>query len=123
MGRLNLAHGMFVAMDKNNSEIYIEFIEFDQDHFELLKLKEKEVLFATNINEFTRISNNPSWYACKFCDAKDICQSSGSIESNCRTCNNVQKQVDGEWYCVKRGNISSEEQETPCDEYCISDMW
>ena len=123
MGRLDLKFGMFVSMDKNTSELYMEFIPFDEDSFDDLECIEYSVITATNIGEFPRISNNPTWFQCKFCDAKDICQSSGSIESNCRTCNNVQKQVDGEWYCVKRGNISSEEQETPCDEYCISDMW
>lgn len=124
MGRLKLSHSMFIAMNKNTSELYIEFVEFDPTHYELLKIKENEVLNAEHINEFPPISTNPSWFECKFCRARPQCFNNAAIEKNCRTCENSEIQEKGIWRCLISGKrLSVEEQIEGCDMWELGDMW
>jgi len=124
MGRMELDFAMFVALDKNTSDLYFEIVPFDKEHYEELLDRENNILYAQHINEFTRISDNPSWFMCKFCDAKDICHSGGVVESNCRTCEYGEIHLEGKWFCGKsKDELSVEEQLVGCMEYQKADMF
>ena len=124
MGKLELEQTLFIAMDKNTSEIYVEIIKFDEYTYEMLLAKEEEAIDAIHINHFPRISENPSWYQCKFCDAKDVCHQGIKPEQNCRTCNNVEIRDGGVWWCTYHDHLlTAQEQEDGCPKYTISELF
>ena len=125
MGRLGLSIGLFVAMNKNTSELYTEMIPFDANHFDDLVCREQNIILAQNINEFPKINNNPSWYQCKFCDAKYVCHHEAKVEMNCRTCEHSEIHNEGRWWCPQNAVfLDCEEQKTGCSKYKLDeDMW
>lgn len=48
-----------------------------------------------------KISENPSWYQCKFCDYHSLCHGSALPQVNCRTCaySTATLKGDAEWIC------------------------
>jgi hypothetical protein len=126
MGKLGLSNTLFAMMDKNTSELYIEFIEYDEYEFERLLEIEQDVVLAKNVNEFMRVSNNRSWYACKYCAANGVCHSGVAPEKNCRTCQFSVPVVGGKWQCEYFNapkELSVEEQEAGCIKYELSEIF
>lgn len=124
MGKLGLKKTLFICMDKNTSDIYIEIIKFDEYTYEMLLAKEEEVIDAVHINTFPRISNNPSWYQCKFCDAKEVCHGGGMPVVSCRTCQHVQIHDEGKWACgLYEEWLDTAAQEKACDDWAVSEMF
>jgi hypothetical protein len=110
MGYLGLKEALFVSMNKNTQELYIEEIPYDLHFFKMLQVQEKQIIDTADVDEFTRIGYNASWHECRFCSATDICHSGGEMERNCRTCK-LSKPVDnGAWVC-------DQEFGTMCSEY------
>jgi hypothetical protein len=124
MGKLDLDKAMFVSLDKNTSDLYIEFVHFDEYEYEHLIDREEDIIEAKHINEFPRISNNPSWFNCKFCDAKEVCHSGITPEKNCRTCDHAELCDEGVWYCrVHKEDQSVEDQEHGCEMWNLSEVF
>lgn len=124
MGRLNLAFGLYVAMNKNNSELYLEMLPFDTIHYTELVDKEMSVLTMENINQFPRISTFSNWHECKWCNAQGTCHHNELVEENCRTCEYVEIQEDGEWVCLQsQCLLSTEAQVTGCGLYKLGSKW
>lgn len=124
MGEMDLRFGLFAAMDKNTSDLYVEFVPYDEDHHMELKMKADDILSATHINEFPKIGSNPSWFQCKFCDAKDVCHGGGVIEKNCRTCQHSLMLPEGMWECLYQPcELNDEEQARGCSHHQYSDKW
>lgn len=124
MGRLELEFGLFVAMNKNTSELYFEKLPFDQVVFETLCDTEVDVLMATHIEEFPRLSNYPNWHQCKFCEAQDVCHNEAPVKENCRTCEHAEMREPGQWVCLQSEvNLTPKMQEEGCGIYERSSMW
>ena len=65
---------MFTVMNKNNSEIYIELIDFNQNLAQTTSDKAVNILEATKANEILpRIAQNDDFYLCKMCDFYQTC--------------------------------------------------
>lgn len=125
MGRLELNFGLFVSLDKNTSDLYTEILPFDEEHYEILVERERNVISADHIDEFPKIGTNPSWFACKFCDYREVCHGNQEIARNCRTCEHAGMGSKGTWMCTKSGmvELSIPEQTEGCDRYVQDDMW
>jgi len=125
LGKLKLLHSMYVVLNKNTCELYIEFVKYDHTHYLLMEMKGKEIIEATRINEFMKLSKNESWYECKGCDAREVCHKNAKIPSNCRTCKNVEKHSEGEWVCSINNYkvLSLTEQKKGCDQWDLAAMW
>lgn len=124
MARLGIPFALYMALDKNTSEIYTEIVPFDEPCFLNHKDLELHILQCDHIEEFPRISSNPSWFACKFCDFKHICHDGDLIAENCRTCDSSSMVEGGTWHCaIKNKELSVEDQAAGCSEYVLSEMW
>ena len=124
MGRRGLSNAMYVMMDKNTSDLYVEFIPFDKDHFESMEEREIEVFSAEHINEFPRIASNPTWYTCKFCPASDVCHKGEMVERNCRTCDKSEMREEGKWVCLEsQVELLVEAQEAGCGVWEVGEKW
>lgn len=120
MGHLELSKGLYVAKNKNTSEIHVRVIDFDAGHFDDLRRKEVEVVTADTL--LPRIGNdNITWFECKMCNAKDVCFDRKQPDRDCRNCKNVDVEQGGVWRCT----ISGEQLDKliPCEAYSIGEMF
>jgi hypothetical protein len=77
-------------------------------------LKEKAARIIESSRAPVRISGDPSWYECKWCDHHAVCHQGTLPPANCRTC--LYSTADaGEWLCSKWGKgLSLAEQREGC---------
>lgn len=106
MGWSAMKRAAYFAVCKDTDEIYIERIEFDQVSFERDRAKALRVISAGVPP--ARISNDPSWFECKFCDHHAVCHVGRAPMVSCRTCvHSTPLSVDdatasnGAWDCDK----------------------
>lgn len=101
--RLNLRYCLYIAVNKEDDDLDVEMIELDWD------LADAEINKAEKIvnSPFRppRISDNPSFWKCKFCDAQPVCQLGVPVVKNCRSCYFADAMPDKQWRCNKWGKI------------------
>jgi len=124
MGALGLTKCMAVVMNKNNSEIYSEIIDYKPQIWERAQEKAERIICSDRPDTSTRRSekdwrmkNEPSVY-------KDIYYGRRLPESgNCRNCVHVKPLTDSNgavWLCKKRNHaLSLDEQRIGCEKH----MW
>lgn len=101
---LEIRYGLYVAVNKNDDEIYFEFVELDWNKASELEKKAADIIYAKLPPP--RINENPSYWKCKWCtDFKNICHDNASIEKNCRSCVFASPGEKAEWVCEKYGEI------------------
>jgi len=81
--------------------------------------KAERVVTATEPME--KISQNPAWYQCKFCDHHPVCHLGQVPAVTCRSCayaTPVLSGADGEWRCEWHDKmLQADEQKRACDEH------
>lgn len=106
---------LYVAVCKNDDQLYMERIRFDKKGAEALLERCKAIVLNPRIPD--PISTDPSWYECKFCDAYDFCHKSEPTKHvNCRTCAHSTAVDDGTWLCERHNapNIPVDFQHEGC---------
>jgi hypothetical protein len=101
MGLTGMERAMYMAVNKNNDELYSERVEFDPVEFAKLMARAERVV---NANEPPlRCSNDPSWFVCKMCDFADLCHGTEAPAINCRTCAHSTPVSNGnaQWDCSR----------------------
>ena len=123
MGGLDLEQSIYMAYNKNDSEYHIEFVDYDEDAHKELKEKAEEIVLSPEL--LPRIgTNSPTWFECKYCDARKTCFGKEEVRTNCRTCNNVHVMDDGKWVCgFTNDELSSDEQTKGCSKHTLSIMF
>ena len=95
--RHGLQYCLYIAVNKEDDDLDVEVIELDWD------LADAEMNKADKIitSEFPprRISDNPSFWKCKYCPALGICHLGAPVERNCRSCYYAVPVENGEWTC------------------------
>jgi len=71
MGYLDLTGCLFVIYNKNNSDIHLEFLEFDKDEFNILQDKAQRIILSKNPPE--RFYKK-KLKECDWCEHKIICR-------------------------------------------------
>lgn len=119
MGETGMERAMYIAENKDTSELYTEWIHFDPVEFAKLKARAERVINASEPP--LRVSNDPSWFVCKMCQFHAHCHGEMAPAVNCRTCAHstpFPDGEDGEWICQAKVNtITLETQRTGCDQH------
>lgn len=89
----------------------------DPQEVKKLQEKAKRIIFSDQAPD--KISEDPSYYICKWCDFSEICHGTEkAADRNCRTCMYVTPTDHGTWRCDHRKeqswDISYETQEVGC---------
>jgi hypothetical protein len=112
MSLTGLTRALYVAVNKDNDDLYIERVELDTAVSARLLEKAQRVIFAAT--PLPRISEDPSWYQCRLCDHADVCHGKQAAEINCRTCLHATP-IDGGWHCARHNKSLTEvDQRTAC---------
>lgn len=121
MGKHNLPFSLYMAVNKNDDEIYAEVVPFDQENFQAFENRAQTLIDMRDPPP--RINNSPGWYQCRFCDHKDTCHGTKLPERNCRTCIRGFPVDNGEWVCFKSDTetkLSKEDQMAGCGGYSLN---
>lgn len=97
MQKKNCKYGLYLAVNKNDDELYGEILCLDSIG-ELAIERAGNIIFSDVAPD--RLHNaSPSWFACKFCDQNAVCYGRKAPERNCRTCRFSKPIEDGTWQC------------------------
>lgn len=96
-------YGLYVAINKNDDDLYIELVELDWNLSHDLINKAADII-NTQIPPI-KIAENPAHFSCKWCNYKDICWNNEPVEINCRSCKYAKPIENANWYCNKWDNV------------------
>jgi len=117
MKHLELTRAYFVSINKNNDDWYDERIYFDQGIADTLENRAEGIVLSEvpPKKEF-----KPTWFECKWCNAKDICHGGEKVEVNCRTCQGCDLLPDGKWECSSHEiELTTSQQRIACERYTL----
>lgn len=109
MHHKGLLFSIYIAVCKDDDELYIELIEYDREHAEAADARALSIL--TTDQPPLRIDSNPAFWKCKMCVFKPVCHGTETPEVNCRTCAHAGLGPDGTWLCVRHKYIFTKEYE------------
>tara|TARA_R110000772_G_scaffold13110_4_gene39161 strand:+ start:1382 stop:2404 length:1023 start_codon:yes stop_codon:yes gene_type:complete len=120
MHGLLIDRALYVAVCKDDDRLYTERVRYDKDAAEKLVARGKRIALSDNIPP--PISNDPTWYQCRFCPAHDFCHKSKlAKEINCRTCAHSTAKEDSTWRCERfeADGIPFDHQIKGCDAHAL----
>lgn len=115
MGLSGMERAMYLAENKDTSELYQERVEFDKADFDRIMARADRIVRAAEPP--ARISNDPAWYQCKWCAMSSICHGTEAPEVNCRTCAHSTPELDGNarWSCAHhKVDLPEDDQRAGC---------
>lgn len=105
--QLGIQYCLYIAVNKEDDDLNVELIELDWS------LADKEIGRAEQIINAPfppkRISENPSFWKCKFCPAVGICHLNAPVWKNCRSCFYSEAMPNAKWFCKRWNNFIPEE--------------
>jgi len=113
---MKMDRSLYYGVNKNTDEIYTEWLHLDKELAEKSVERGQRIAMTDRMPE--PISNDPSWFECKFCSAYSFChQTQTTKETNCRTCSHSTPLPDSTWRCERHdGNdIPLEYQRSGCE--------
>lgn len=113
--KFKIEYGLYFPENKNDDDIQITPIKLDWERGKQLEKKAEEIILAKEPPP--RISDNPSFFECKYCFAKDICHNGTIPQKNCRTCINSTPTENASWTCKKFGIIPETFVAKGCDQW------
>jgi len=117
MDGLRLSSGLYLAVCKNTDDLYVERVDLDPAHAARLIDKAGRIIATDKPPE--RMTENPTYYACKFCDYAPVCHGGEFPEVSCRTCAFATCLPDsGTWQCGKHAKpLTYDMQLDACDDH------
>lgn len=65
-----------------------------------------------------RISEDPAWFKCRWCNFHSLCHGDTPADRSCRTCLHSSPVADGKWWCSRHEcELSRAEQEQGCPDH------
>lgn len=93
-----MSKALYIAVNKNNDDLYVEAIRYDPAHAERVEDRMVDVAESTTIP--VRMCDDPSRFECRFCDYHNICHDfKYPLNVTCRNCAHVKPVSDGTWRC------------------------
>lgn len=116
MAGLQLERAAFIFVCKDDDRIHVERFDFDLVEYQRLLARAERVVTATEPPP--RLSNDPAWFACKWCHFHAQCHGQEAPDVNCRTCAHATPELDGDarWSCaLHKRDLAAAEQLAGCD--------
>jgi len=108
----------YLAVCKDNDEIYGERVRYSKADAEQLIERARRIIAADSPPP--RLSEDPEYYICRWCDHRPICHGDMLPEVSCRTCLHATPELDGDrrWSCARwQKDLSLGEQKAGCSEH------
>lgn len=124
MRKMGLAVALYLAVNKNDDELYGEIITLDIELADQFVARGETIVWMKQPPE--RISNTPGFFKCRYCDEQPVCQLKAQPARNCRTCLFAAPAPNAEWHCsnpVCPGPVTKEIQLTGCSHYEMNEVY
>jgi hypothetical protein len=116
MGKLGLKRGLYVAINKNDSEMYTERVRYNEGDYKEYMSRGMDVICHEGAPP--NLFQNPKSQACIWCDFKPICYEAEPILKSCRSCVKIDIEDEGKWSCsLLNEERTFEDQHNPCPHY------
>lgn len=116
MHELGLPWALYMAVNKNDDDLYTEVLYYKPEIGEQYKQRALSIIDAKDAP--ARLSNDPSWFECKFCDYREVCHYGVEPNKNCRSCALASASEGGSWYCnLHHAQIPPNFIKTGCDKW------
>jgi CRISPR/Cas system-associated exonuclease Cas4 (RecB family) len=113
--KMQIQYGLYFPENKNDDDIKVTLIKLDWERGKALERKAEEIITAQEPPP--KISDNPAYYKCGYCFAKDICHYGAIPVRNCRSCKNSIATEGATWTCSKFGVIPSDFVKIGCPQW------
>ena len=118
MGLMEIDRAMYMGVNKNNDDVYCEWVSFDKDHFKVLIDRAQSLISQTSSPE--PMSHDPSYYICKMCSFHQHCHGGVAAEVNCRTCCHSSPGENAAWTCGHhKKQIDDKTQRAGCEDHLL----
>jgi hypothetical protein len=117
----------YTGMDRHYTTVasagsrMMEAVRTDADKAHAAKLRDRAGKIIKSNEPLARISDDPTWWQCRGCPAKDVCHGYSMPNVNCRTCTHATPIIEGEggrWHCAARNiEIDDETQRKGCAQH------
>ncbi len=96
-----LDRAFYLAVCKDTDELYQERIRHDAEAGLRILAKAARIIAASRPP--ARISQDPTWWQCRFCDHHAVCHDGGAVhvERHCRSCLHASPVQVGAWHCAR----------------------
>lgn len=122
MKAMKLDRALFIAINKNDCNYYIERVNRDKHHIDEVLNKTIDVFESEVLLQ--RISDKRSFYKCGWCDYKEICHDDAPIEKTCRSCIGSKFDKGMSWDCWRHDKkLTRNEQIEACPDHQIIEMF
>lgn len=98
MALTGMERALYLAVNKDTDELYSERVKADADVAKQLLDRAEMVIYSEEPPQ--RLSEDPAFFQCKFCDYSDICHDVAAPLPTCRSCAHVTPERSGEWSCA-----------------------
>lgn len=97
----DLTRTLYLVVNKDDDTVHGERIRYDAAAAARLMAKAERVVFAPE--PLLRLSDDPAFFKCKFCDHTRVCHGSALPKPSCRTCLHAtpERDGDGRWSCAR----------------------
>lgn len=114
MAWTGMQRAFYLAVCKDDDRLHAERIDFDKDAAAALFAKADAIINASEPPQ--RLSEDPSWFECKFCEHAPTCHGTQAPDVSCRTCTHSTPAPGGAWSCARHKRpISTAKQRQGCD--------
>jgi hypothetical protein len=97
-----ITRALYVAVCKDTDALHIERVPADPETGERLLEKARRIIFAQHPPE--RISADPAWFECRFCDHHGLCHGEDAAAVTCRSCLHSTP-IEGGWHCARHDRL------------------
>lgn len=92
--------------------------DHDEAHALQAKARAKRIIAAVEPPE--RISDDSSYFECRWCSFSGICHKEEMPDRSCRTCLHISPVEEGQWHCARFGKrLTFDEQISGCPAHCF----
>lgn len=109
---MGMTRAYYLAKNKNTDELYSERVHYDIEFATRMVAKANRVIKTSELP--AKLSNDPGWFECKFCDHHEVCHGEAKPARHCRSCLHSTPIEGGEWDCAKFGQIPRDVQQKGC---------
>ena len=100
---MNIEYGIYFPENKNDDDIRVRVIKLDHKLGRELEQKASDIITA--VEPPTKISENPAYMECKWCDFLNICHYGAAPIKNCRSCRSAMPTNDATWTCTRYNQV------------------
>lgn len=98
MGLAELERALYLVSCKDDDRLWFERLTFNPTVFKASMLKAERIINAESAPD--RLSEDPSFFKCKFCPFAGNCHGEKMPQVNCRTCVHSSPVEDAKWSCA-----------------------